>query len=144
MVPGSGRGGPLGGQRGDVQILTFTYLGLVHSPGLYPTCKGDVIFFFFFSLHGFQKVLCKNCIDALIRERASEQEAGLAASVKGLSSTFQSFKSLKVFNFLLIPHLNPKVQPLHKHRALHLPNRLPLPQQMDLLGPPERSLGKSG
>ncbi|PIN97262.1 hypothetical protein AB205_0124080, partial [Aquarana catesbeiana] len=39
------------------------------------------------------KMLCKNCIDALVNERASEQETGLAASVKELSSTFQSFKT---------------------------------------------------
>ncbi|PIO24691.1 hypothetical protein AB205_0000360, partial [Aquarana catesbeiana] len=48
-----------------------------------------------------KKVLCKGCIDALVNERASEQETGLAASVKELSSTFQSFKTL--FEGLQLP-----------------------------------------
>ena len=40
------------------------------------------------------KVLCRDCIQSLVRENELEQESGLAASVKELSSTFSSFKSL--------------------------------------------------
>lgn len=40
------------------------------------------------------KALCKECIDGLVREQAAEQGTDLAASVKELSSTFQSFKAL--------------------------------------------------
>ncbi|PIO30776.1 hypothetical protein AB205_0160780, partial [Aquarana catesbeiana] len=40
------------------------------------------------------KVLCRVCIEGLVKEHSTEQSSDLAASVKELSSTFESFKVL--------------------------------------------------
>ena len=55
------------------------------------------------------KTLCKRCIGDVLREQTAEQGAELAASVKELSSTFQSFQAL--FSSFQLPQPQSSVPP---------------------------------